>query len=231
MLAYSQGGASSPGSSAASFSGGTPGGAGAPSASAAPAPRTEVPTVQNALGAGISSAMSAYGTVKQYENINAQNELLKAQAEKVRSDIPVNQQHEIELKKRNDWLTQTLDDRITQVKQTTEFRKIDLKYKIEEQAQDIRMEMAKEHVNQAKLNTQLLSLDKTLTELGVPHAKNQAFYEEHGGQVAPYIGLAGSLMSGASSLARYRSPNRGYSQTYYDAAGNPSGGMSRNYQD
>lgn len=234
MLAYSQGGAGGASGSAASASQASAPAASAGGASSAAAPRSARPTYAGApLAAGVTSALSGMTQLTELENLKKQGELIDAQKDRTRSEIPVNQQQNIKMTKENRWLDSQLEERLNAARLDNSMKNIANRMALE--LEEFRKEIVKEDMGQMQIRTRLMALDEKFSKLGLPKAEAESSFFQHAGE-SPYwadLGatVAGGISSAAGAYRTMRPRGRNYSRTTYDRHGNESGGSSVTYQD
>lgn len=235
MLAYSQGGAGGASGSAASSSPGPSPSASGPSASSASPPRAQAPRYAGSpVGVGLSSALGSATQMIEVANLKKQGELIDAQADRTRSEIPINQQQNIKMEKENRYLNSMLEERLNSARLDNSLKNVANRMAIE--LEDFRKQIVKEDMGQMQIRTRLMQLDEKFSNLGIPKAEAESGFYKNAGQSPYWVNMGATVMGGAASAAsaaRGHRPPRGrsYSDTHYDADGNVSGGRSRTYQD
>lgn len=238
MLAYSQGGASSASGAAGSTSApsGSMGGASAatsPGASSPGLPNLH-PVVKNAVGSSVSGAIDGAMKIAQLDRMDAETENIKAQTPGTAARSKMD---ETSAKYWEDNVMERLS--ITKMegalKNLDNIKRQEL-FQLERDVQKAQYEFDKENLGKEGYRARLQAADAKLTELGIPKAQAEADFFKQSGSMGKYIDMISSMLGAGSSAAGIagkfmRKPSRNYNQTHYDAGGNPTGGMSRNYQD
>lgn len=202
MLAYSQGGASTPSSSA-------PAGAAAsgPSASAA-----ANPVIGNKNLAAISGAQSYLQSEQmkaQISNIEAQTDLTRAQIPRTEQETRTGQAMESNLRKETD----LKDEQINKVRHEVDLliREFRLKgvqiIKLEKEIENIMEEKFRIGAETKRLGatTDNLEIENIIKQYGIPAAKNAAAYEESTwGGARPYLKDAATAVGTAARGALLR---------------------------
>lgn len=238
MLAYSQGGASTPSGSAASI--GTPSssiGGGAQATSPGP-PSVSVPQSFN-KGAFMSSGLDLYQKAKQSQLLEAQVDATAASADKTRAETPgaaaqsAISERELRVK------VATVDDAIKKFKSETEsaYAKGIADQWLEKINQNTIL------LQQGKIS--LFQVDRDLREIQVQAAKqgvqiNQPYAEHATGvfyndQIGRAANTAADIVGGVAKIPRPRAPaslppSRSYNETRYGPDGDVIGGSSRTYR-
>lgn len=240
MLAYSQGPAnvgSGSSASSAAASAGAPGGASAsgPAASSggwAGARTPEVRTVPfEQVGNIMSSALDLKMKAAQIDNVQAQSASLAAGTD-------VTKQSFAEQK-------YSFDDRMRQLQLKT--ADINISHRMNVELEDLRKlrehteyELRTKQITETEAKARYYNANARLDELGVPAAKNAARWAETSGMTDNILKTVGAGVGAAVPIGRLgaalssgagRTGGQSYNRTYYDRAGNVSGGMSHNYGD
>lgn len=219
MLAYSQGGASTPSVGVASGASASSSGT---SASAGSSPTGAVPSKIGRPVMDLSGVFSAMQVGAQINKAEAEADRSKAEADKTRAETP-GAAVDSSLKKR------TEDERVRM--QNLQTARENLRYQLEHG-------VFQEDVERRRAESKLRELDVQAAEYGLAKEKAYSdYYKSPVGQAEPYIGIGAEVLN--SAMGAYRSVlggraatrGRSYSETIYDRYGNETGGRSRTYQD
>lgn len=196
MLAYSQGGASTPSGSAASVSSASSSGASQSSASgsgaSAPGAPKLNPVTRNAVGSTISGAIDGAMKIAQLDRMDAETKNIEA------NTVGKEYQNRVDV--------QLIESRIRNYKTETEGKALTFRQNLDLEEIRNKAERAQREFDMRRLSKdgyeeQMQKLNQQLTELGVPKAKAESDFYKETGSLGKYIGLVLDLLGMGNSAA------------------------------
>lgn len=219
MLAYSQGGA------------GTPGGAqGTPSAASTGGHSGSPGQVPSKIAMNPINYASALGAAEMGLRLTRQ----ESEIREIDSRTAKNEAETPGITAQSAFSKRTLEERIRGAQLDVENKNIRNRVNmVHENLINLEWDYERDRIGRGKYELELLKLDKELTELGVPKAKVYSdYYGSPIGKAEPYIGIGAEVLHSATQALRGgygRRSGGSYSETFYDRHGNVSGGKSRDY--